>query len=271
MADLGAGGALISFPTILDNNGAFVPYPGGLAGSEVSQLLLLDIPEPAQPGILYPTTGLAYPANWFDQAGPEPAEIEFVSEQHINGINSAQTYASIANVQEGDLMLAFTSGAYRVTTPPAGWNLLGDTGFGGAAMANSVLSRVATSSAESVSFAFASSDSANFTSVVVFRNVERWWLRGIETFSASQGTAPLTFPVGANPQQSDALVAVMFVHNASNGFTWAIAPSPTAELLNFPGANNRNHWIWTVPPNGIMTATPSGNSYRAGSVIYLGQ
>lgn len=203
--------------------------------------------------------------------------ITFISEQHIDSATNPHVYASLTGLQVGDLMLLFTSGAFRVATPPTGWTLLGDAGSGGSAMTASVFAKFATSASESVSASFTSGNSANTSSIIVLRGPLRAWIRAVQTNNATQTSTPMAFAditpsvagtgyVGTFPLGS-AVKALVFLNTANAGATFSVVPVPEATHLAYTGI--RSNYIYRTLPASSYVATPSGTIYQSGAVVHI--
>jgi hypothetical protein len=204
---------------------------------------------------------------------PPAPTITLVSETHLNQ-TGAHAYSSITGLQAGDLMVLFTSGAYRVTSL-SGWTLIADAGAGGTAVTVSVLAKFATSSSESLSASFTNSDSGNFSSLMVFRGPAYIQYRAAQSFSIVNDTAPLTFPgltavtLGTVPGAS-AGEALVLVAGAVAGASFTVSPPPTSTILTLATAGNRNQHLYRTPLSGSYSATPAAATYKAGAVVHLG-
>jgi hypothetical protein len=196
--------------------------------------------------------------------------IEFISEQHVNGIG-VHSYSSITGLQAGDLMVLFSMGAYRVDVPPTGWSLLADAGEGSFTITANASAKFATSSSETVDATFATSNFGNFSTLIVLRGPSAVWGRSAETFGGTVNSSALTFPTrSTGAAESAAAEALMFLTSASTGVTFTPSPASTATLLSGTFANNRPAYVYRLPYAATYSATPSTSMHKAGVVVHLG-
>jgi hypothetical protein len=202
--------------------------------------------------------------------GDSGPTITTVSETHLNQTNP-HAYSSISGLQTGDLMLLVATGPYRISTAPAGWFILTEGGTGGSAMTVSVLGKFATSSADSVSASFTTSNASNWSSLVVLRGVSFAVGRSVQANISS--TTALTFPALAfgAPGGGVVLTAAEAFMVVTGVATYTVSPTPTSTIVNaLSTAGGRGQNIWRVPFSASYSATPSASDLKAGAVVHLG-
>lgn len=206
--------------------------------------------------------------------------IIFMVAQNISTGAATHTHSAIPGLQAGDLMVVFTTGAFRVTTVPVGWTAMGDTGAGGSAMAASAFAKFAASSAESVTLSWPSTNAANASMLVVYRGATRAWQRSAQTNSAVQTSAPMTFPTDTTPVAAGsgqvgpfplgtAVKALMLTHTANAGMTFTPVPTPFQKIDDYTTPTPRSNYIFELPYATSYSATPSATGYQAGLVVHM--
>jgi hypothetical protein len=176
-----------------------------------------------------------------------------------------------SDLEDGDVILLFSIGAYRITSTTPSMTSLYDGGTGGLSMTSSLHAlTVSGTPPTQIAGTFSGSDGGNTSFLVVIRGASNVGNVAGATPSGSSATA-LSITAGSSIASPTLGLLLFGTANASAELT--VSPTAVKVLpLQVTAGSNRHLNVYQFQnptAGGVVTATPSGSCFKSGAVVHF--
>jgi hypothetical protein len=177
----------------------------------------------------------------------------------------------LPSLEDGDVILLFSIGAYRITSTTPSMTSLYDGGTGGLSMTSSLYAlTVSGTPPTQIAGTFSGNDAGNTSFVMVIRGASSVGNAAGATPSGSSTTA-LSITAGSSIASPTLGLLLFGTANASAELT----VSPTAvkvlplQVTNSSGRHLNVYEFSSPTAGGVVTATPAGSCFKSGAVVHF--